>query len=68
MDTEQTELINRIKRQTNYTEEEIIEKLKDFDNDEENVIRDFHGILEPVVSNTQMSNNQKIFKAIREKF
>ena len=68
METEQTELINRIKRQTNYTEEKIIEKLKDFDNDEEKVIRDFHGILEPVISNSQMSNNQKIFKAIREMF
>lgn len=68
MDSEQTERINRIKRQTNYTEKEIIEKLKDFDNDEEKVIRDFHGILEPVISNSQMSNNQKIFKAIREKF
>lgn len=68
MDEEEKQLINRIKRQTNYTEEKIIEKLKDFDNDEEKVIRDFHGILEPVISNSQMSNNQKIFKAIREKF
>ncbi len=59
--------INIVKRQTNYDDEQAIEKLKEFDNNIENVIRDYNGISQTVKEPT-LSNNQKIFKTIREYF
>jgi len=61
------EKINIVKRQTNYDDEQAIEKLKEFDNNIENVIRDYNGINQ-TVKEPKLSNNQKIFKTIREYF
>ena len=57
--------INIVKRQTNYNEEEIIEKLKQHNNDIEKIVREYHGILE-TKPEKETSTNQKIFKSIRE--
>ena len=60
------ENVEIILRQTNYTEEEALEKLKEFNDDIEEVVKDFFGIKrkekKPIVS-----YNQEIYKQIREK-
>ena len=62
---EKSRIIAMIKRQTNYNEEEIIEKLKQHNNDVEKIIREYHGIVE-TKPEKESSTNQKIFKSIRE--
>ena len=62
---EKNRIIAMIKRQTNYNEEEIIEKLKQHNNDVEKIIREYHGIVE-TKPEKESSTNQKIFKSIRE--
>ena len=59
------ELLSTIKRQTNYSEETILEKLKEHENNVEKIILEYNGI-----DNSQkcekITTNQKIFKAIRD--
>jgi len=62
---EQGQIVAMIKRQTNYNEEQIIEKLKEHDNNIEKIIREYHGIIE-TKPEKEGSTNQKIFKSIRE--
>lgn len=50
--------------QTNYTQREAEEKLKDLDFDVEKVILDYMGGSKEVKK--EISNNQKFFKAMRE--
>lgn len=60
--------ISIIKRQTDYDEETIIEKLKKYDNNIEKIILDYNNI-EPITDDDKfknMSTNQKIFKTIRD--
>tara|TARA_Y100000816_G_C26083308_1_gene571296 strand:- start:1433 stop:1693 length:261 start_codon:yes stop_codon:yes gene_type:complete len=61
-------VIGVICRQTTYDREKCIEKLEEFEGDFEKVLRDYHGIVENKKVESNLSNNQKIFKAIREKF
>ena len=59
-------LIDLIKRQTDYTEEVIIEKLALHENNIENIILEYNGVNhdnKPVEKH--ITTNQKIFKAIR---
>lgn len=63
----QEEHIAIIKRQTDYSEEIIIEKLKIHDNNIEMILKEYLGVQEKNKDN-QLSSNQKIFKAIRENF
>ena len=61
--------INIIKRQTNYSEEIIIEKLKKHNNNIEDIIREYNGIVKQDKNENQSTNqstNQLIFKGIRE--
>lgn len=61
--------INIIKRQTDYNEEEIIKKLKEHNNDIEKIILEYNNVNMDDINNEKiknMSNNQKIFKVIRE--
>jgi hypothetical protein len=53
--------------QTNYTNEEAIEKLKLFNCDYMRVIKDYMGIPEKKVENKIKSVNQEIFRQIRTK-
>ena len=62
------ELVGILKRQTDYTESVILEKLKAHNNNLELVLREFHNIKEPIPAESNMSSNQKIFKSIREFF
>lgn len=62
---EKSRIIAMIKRQTNYNEEEIIEKLKQHNNDVDKIIREYHGIVE-TKPEKESSTNQKIFKSIRK--
>ena len=62
--------INIVKRQTNYSNEEIINKLKQHNNDIEKIILEYNNINMDDINNKKiknMSNNQKIFKVIRDK-
>lgn len=62
--------INIVKRQTNYSNEEIINKLKEHNNDIEKIILEYNNINMDDINNEKiknMSNNQKIFKVIRDK-
>lgn len=65
MEEETKKLINIIKRQTDYTEEIIIDKLKHHKNNIENIILEYNGVSENK-SNNEITTNQKIFKAIRD--
>tara|TARA_Y100000768_G_C23981831_1_gene686290 strand:+ start:2630 stop:2839 length:210 start_codon:yes stop_codon:yes gene_type:complete len=61
--------INIIKRQTEYNDEEIIKKLKEHNNDIEKIILEYNNVNMDDINNEKiknMSNNQKIFKVIRE--
>ena len=65
--TESTpELISIIKRQTDYTEELILEKLTLHENNIENVILEYNGVYQREKNEKNITTNQKIFKAIRE--
>jgi len=59
------EFISLIKRQTDYSEEIILEKLKEYENDVEKIILDYNGVNNDS-ENENITTNQKIFKAIRE--
>jgi|TARA_Y100000992_G_C21245255_1_gene482935 hypothetical protein len=63
----QEQRIAIIKRQTDYSEEIIIEKLKIHDNNIENILKEYLGVQD---KNEELytSNNQKIFKVIRENY
>jgi hypothetical protein len=63
----QEEHIAIIKRQTDYSEEIIIEKLKIHDNNIEMILKEYLGVQEKN-KDDNLSSNQKIFKAIRENF
>ena len=60
-------LIDLIKRQTDYTEKVIVEKLALHENNIESIILEYNGVYKlqkPVEK--QVTTNQKIFKAIRD--
>ena len=60
--------IGIIKRQTDYNEDTIIEKLKEYNNNIEKIILEYNNI-KPVTDDDKfknMSTNQKIFKTIRD--
>jgi hypothetical protein len=59
-----TESISLLMRQTNYTREECIEKLKTMT--VEDIIKDYLGIIKKEVATS--TTNQNIFKAIRDFF
>ena len=61
------ENINIIKRQTDYSEEVIKEKLKLHDNNIETIILEYNGI-QKKDETEHLSTNQKIFKAIRDRY
>ena len=64
-------LINVLKRQTNYDESTILNKLNTFNNDIEKIILDYNNVdLEQKKKEQEMNmtNNQKIFKSIRDFF
>lgn len=60
------ELINLVKRQTNYSEELVLEKLKQYKNDVEKIILEYNGVVQTQNENNVITTNQKIFKAIRD--
>jgi N-acetylmuramic acid 6-phosphate (MurNAc-6-P) etherase len=62
------DLIQMIRRQTDYDEETCIQKLKEYNGNVELVVRAFHGLDQEKKSSTTLSTNQQIFKTIREKF
>lgn len=64
--TDNVERIQMIMRQTNYTEEEVIQKLIAFNDDHIKVIKDFMGITEKKAPQIK-SVNQEIYKQIRGK-
>ena len=59
------ELVNLIKRQTDYSEQVILEKLVEHENDIERIILEYNGV-NSNDSDGKISTNQKIFKAIRD--
>lgn len=59
------EFISIVKRQTDYSEEIILEKLKTYENDVEKIILDYNGVNNNL-ANINITTNQKIFKAIRD--
>lgn len=60
------ENIKVIKRQTNYSEDVIREKLIEHNNNIENILREYLGILNKKQDENSSSTNQLIFKGIRE--
>ena len=65
------QLINVLKRQTNYDENTILEKMNLFNNNIEKIILDYHNVdLEQKKKEQEdnMTSNQKIFKSIRTFF
>ena len=66
-DKELTYKINIILRQTNYTENEAIEKLNLFNNDTILVIKNYLGIQNKNITPPLKSINQEIYKQIRIK-
>ena len=59
------ENIKVIKRQTNYSEDVIREKLIEHNNNIENILREYLGILNKKQDENSSSTNQLIFKGIR---
>jgi hypothetical protein len=59
--------VKKVMSQTNYTQEEAIEKLKLFNCDYIRVIRDYMGIPEKKEEKQVKSVNQEIFRQIRTK-
>ena len=64
--TDNVERIQMIMRQTDYTEEQVIQKLIAFNDDHIKVIKDFMGIAEKNAPQIK-SVNQEIYKQIRGK-
>ena len=62
-----TENIKKVMSQTNYTEEQAIEKLKQFNCDYMRVLKDYMGIPEKKAAPKVKSVNQEIFRQIRTK-
>tara|TARA_B100001287_G_C22647660_1_gene513576 strand:+ start:905 stop:1108 length:204 start_codon:yes stop_codon:yes gene_type:complete len=63
--------IKIIKRQTNYNEDEIKELMKKHNNNVEQIIMEYHGIDVNKKNDeefSKLSNNQKIFRTIRDFF
>ena len=60
------ESISLIMRQTNYTRELCIEKLKSMTI--EDIIKEYLGIIKKDIATSSGTNNQNIFKAIRDFF
>jgi hypothetical protein len=61
-------LVERIMRQTNYTEEECLQKIELHKMNEMNIIREYMGIpLEKSKQNKSVSLNQEIYRQIRHK-
>ena len=67
MDNNNNNNVSIILRQTEYTEEEAIEKLKLWNDDVEEVVRDYFGIKPKVENKEIVSYNQEIYKQIRQK-
>jgi hypothetical protein len=65
MSESKKELIELIKRQTDYSEEIILEKLETHENNIEAIILEYNGV-NPIKGDKQITTNQKIFKAIRD--
>tara|TARA_Y100000389_G_C17044043_1_gene309493 strand:+ start:36 stop:245 length:210 start_codon:yes stop_codon:yes gene_type:complete len=61
----QNKSISLIKRQTNYSEETILEKLKKHKNDVEKIILEYNGFDDSITCEN-ITTNQKVFKAIRD--
>ena len=71
LNEKQIKLINVLKRQTDYDEETIIQKMKEFDNNIEKIILDYNNVDVEKRKKEEFSNltsNQKIFKSIRDFF
>ena len=62
-----TKNVKKVISQTNYTEEQAIEKLKQFNCDYMRVLKDYMGIPEKKVAPKVKSVNQEIFRQIRTK-
>ena len=62
-----TENVKKVMSQTNYTEEQAIEKLKLFNCDYMRVLKDYMGIPEKKEAPKVKSVNQEIFRQIRTK-
>ncbi len=60
------EKVQKVLRQTDYTEEVALEKLQEHNYDEISVIRAFFGIVEKKPQNVK-SVNQEIYKQLRSK-
>ena len=61
------ELVQMVLRQTNYTESEARDKLKEFNNDAILVIKKYFGIAEKKAPEKVKSVNQEIYKQFRLK-
>ena len=59
------ELISFIKRQTDYSDETILEKLIQHENNIESIILEYNEV-DNTQRNENITTNQKIFKAIRD--
>ncbi len=66
--TDNSSLINIIKRQTDYDDKTIEEKLKLHNNNIIEIILEYNNIEKQEKQESNLSTNQKIFKAIRENF
>ena len=66
--TDNSSLINIIKRQTDYDDTTIEEKLKLHNNNIIEIILEYNNIEKQEKQESNLSTNQKIFKAIRENF
>lgn len=65
------EYISIIKRQTDYDEETIITKLREHENDIEQIILEYHNVdlnAKQKQIESSLTTNQKIFKTIRDFF
>ena len=65
---ENKSLKDMIKRQTDYDDETIEEKLKIHNNNIVNIILEYNNIEKQEKQESNLSTNQKIFKAIRKNF
>lgn len=63
---DENELIEKVQRQTNYSLEEIREKLKEHNNDILKIIKEYLGIVDKKET-ISISTNQAIYKEIRKK-
>ena len=71
MDEKTQESVKIIKRQTDYSEEKIIDLLNKFDGNVEKVIMDYHGIdldKKKREKEAKLTTNQKIFRKIGDYF